>query len=77
LFGKEQNNKNFSESKQIYRSMATTKTSNIQLVHRHFSNEKCVDRLNQCFSTFRRKDRTLLFDKNFIRTTKISFCVRR
>jgi len=26
--------------------MATPNTSNIQLVHRHFSSEKCVDHLN-------------------------------
>jgi len=26
--------------------MVTTKTSNIQLVHRHFSSEKCIDAQN-------------------------------
>jgi len=26
--------------------MATANTFNIQLVHRHFSSEKCVDQLN-------------------------------
>jgi len=26
--------------------MATTNTSNIQVVHQHFSSEKCVDHLN-------------------------------
>jgi len=36
---------NFSESKQIYWSVATANTSNIQLVHRHFSRVKCVDPL--------------------------------
>jgi len=42
----EQNNYNFSELKQIYWSMATAITSNIQLFLRHFSSEKCVDPLN-------------------------------
>jgi len=32
--------------------MATANTSNIQLVHRHFSSEKCVDPLNQTLPTF-------------------------
>jgi len=36
----------YSESKQIYWSMATANTSNIELVHRHFSSEKYVDPLN-------------------------------
>jgi len=32
--------------------MATANTSNIQLVHRHFLSEKCVDHLNQGFPTW-------------------------
>jgi len=31
--------------------MATANTSNIELVHRHFSSEKCVDPLNQGWGT--------------------------
>ena len=33
----------FSKPKQIYWSMATANTSNIEVVHRHFSSDKCVD----------------------------------
>ena len=46
MFCNEQNNENFSESKQIYWSMATANTSNIQSVHRRFASEKCVDHFN-------------------------------
>jgi len=42
----EQSNWKFFESKQIYWSVATANTSNIQLVHRHFSSVKYVDPLN-------------------------------
>jgi len=31
--------------------MATANTSNMQLVHRHFSSEKCVDPLNHGWGT--------------------------
>jgi len=32
--------------------MAMANTSNIQLVHRHFSGEKCLDPLNQGWRTY-------------------------